>query len=147
MFTHFFYKVALPKEIPRSLKKDIVTLSKLKTKKACLERIRNLIVKKYKGCRMYEEFSLYLYSGLKIKSRRMHCTNLNYLVRFLLVRSGHFKEEDISLAYSFIAFSPHQYLKVRIGNKYMPIDAWAWTLGKKLGEYGHGWNMRRSKSF
>jgi hypothetical protein len=148
MLAHIFYKFPLPQRLPQNMQKEVKKLSKLKTKKECINAIYLLILKKYRGARIYGGLNFYFNNNIQkmwLDKDNQHCTNLNYIVRILLVKSGHFKEQDIILGYSFIAFSPHQYLKLKIGKGNLSLDPWGWTKGWKLGQYAHGFK-RRPKS-
>lgn len=70
----------------------------------------------------------------------LHCTNLNILLRELLIHSGKFTDEDIQKKWTQIRYlSPHQYVRVRVGSeKWINVDVWAKTYGTKFGDYAHG---------
>ena len=70
-----------------------------------------------------------------------HCTNLNYVLRVLLLKSGKFSEEDIKLKYTWINLSPHQYLKVNVGGRWVNADPWAGTKGMELDKYARGFYL------
>ena len=122
-------------------------LKKSKNKEDCLKRVYDILSKKYVGDRLktYTRlFDLIVSDINKLWSKKgfMHCTNINYLMRILLVNSGLFKDEDIKSKWTLIwYFSPHQYLKVRLSqNKFVNVDVWGKVYRIKFGDYAHGFN-------
>lgn len=75
--------------------------------------------------------------GIAKEKGFMHCTKLNYLLRFILVKSSKFKDEEIEQKLSWCGFIfPHQYLKIKIGkNKSVYVDLWGKRYGTKFGSY------------
>jgi hypothetical protein len=75
------------------------------------------------------------------RSGFLHCTNQNYLLALLLVKSRKFTENDIEPKWTLLwGLSPHQYLKVKVGDNYKNIDAWAARYGIGFGRYAHGFH-------
>lgn len=74
----------------------------------------------------------------------LHCTKLNYLLRYLLLQSGHFSEGDIKLKHALVGYiSPHQYVEVKVGeDKFINVDIWGQAYGIKFGDYAHGFNSK-----
>ncbi|NLC31349.1 MAG: hypothetical protein GX765_04845 [Candidatus Moranbacteria bacterium] len=70
----------------------------------------------------------------------LHCTNINYLARILLIESGFFKEEDIVLKWTLVWYiSPHQYLRVKmIDDEFINVDIWAKNYKIEFGDYARG---------
>ncbi len=69
----------------------------------------------------------------------MHCTNINYVLRTLLIKSGHFADDDIQIKWTIVWYiSPHQYLRIKTGDKYVNVDVWGYVYGIKYGEYAYG---------
>lgn len=70
----------------------------------------------------------------------MPCTVNNYLLKIFLVKSGWFKEEDIRRQHVFVNFVPHQYLQVKINDKWLDVDVGekqrALPIGKHLRYFG-----------
>jgi hypothetical protein len=63
-----------------------------------------------------------------------HCNGINYLAFTMLANSKFFKEDDIRFKYIFLNFVPHQYLQVKVGDKWIDFDpAGAGIRGKVLG--------------
>ena len=70
----------------------------------------------------------------------LHCHQMNYLFRTLLVASGKFQPDDIEACWTQIWFcSPHQYLVVTLGNSAkVEVDLWARVYGIPFGNHAHG---------
>lgn len=64
----------------------------------------------------------------------MPCTNQNYLLRLMLVKSGRFQEDDIVPKVTPLNLFIHQYLKVRVGDRWIDVDPWSAFLGVPLGK-------------
>jgi hypothetical protein len=59
------------------------------------------------------------------------------------VKSGKARDNQVKLGYSFVWYvSPHQYLKVRVGEKWVAVDPWNYGRGAALGKYATGFGMR-----
>jgi hypothetical protein len=66
----------------------------------------------------------------------LYCTGINYLLYVLLIKSKYFKPEDVRVKHVFVNFFIHQYLQVRIGDRYIDVDpAGTGIRGKPLGTY------------
>ena len=65
----------------------------------------------------------------------MPCPQTNYLLRIFLVKSGWFKDEDIKRKHIFVNFVPHQYLKVKIGDRWIDVDVGEKQRGLPLGRH------------
>ncbi|MBW2991376.1 hypothetical protein KY348_06780 [Candidatus Woesearchaeota archaeon] len=142
----------MPRKIPGKLPKDMqIIVNKLKksrNKEDCLRKAYDILSKKNRGHRLktytcLPELFVCNVNKLWKKKGFMHCTNINYLLRILLVKSGFFKEKDIKSKWTLVwYFSPHQYLKIRLNkNKFVYVDIWAKPYGIKFGEYAHGLNI------
>lgn len=72
----------------------------------------------------------------------LHCHHQNFLLRILLIRSNWFTEDEIALGFGLVFYvSPHQYLKVKVDNRWIAVDPWNYTYGAKLGEYANGFGF------
>jgi hypothetical protein len=152
MVFDLFFKTKLPEELPEELEKVIKDLKKSKDKQDCLKKAYNILAFRYSAY----FFSTYFYlhelfykniNKLFGKQKRMICTNFNYLMRILLVKSGFFSDKDIKIKWTQIWFvSPHQYLNVKINEKKtLNIDTWAKTFDIEFGDYAHGLNIIKKK--
>ena len=142
---HFFKKAPIPDKLPKELEELVPRLKQSKTKKECLQTAYRLLSEKYQGY-----FGIYTYLNIletfvsdinKLCDGRkfLHCHNLNYLLRILLIKSGFFSEEDIKLGWSMVWYiSPHQYLKIDVGEEVINVDLWGSAYGRAFGDYGHG---------
>lgn len=147
MIPNFFSKKELPDKLPLELDRIIGSLRKSRSKEACLKSAYDILTKKYYGSRIMTYtrfFDLFSWNDDKLwkKSGFLHCTNINYLMRILLVKSGFFKDDDIKLKLTLLWYiSPHQYLNIRInGKKSINVDVWGKRYGIKFGEYAHGFS-------
>lgn len=78
------------------------------------------------------------------KTGFLHCHHQNYLLRLLLIESGHFTEADIELGHSLVWFiSIHQYLKVKVNGRWLAADPWNSDYGATLGEYASGFRFKK----
>lgn len=129
-------------ELDEAIKK----LKKAKSQEDCLRKAYDIVSKNYRGymfktyTRIWEIFT-YKVSKLWKKSGFMHCTNINKVMKELLVKSGFFKEEGIKKKWTLVYYiSPHQYLQVDVNGKKVNIDIWAKAYGIKFGDYAHGFH-------
>lgn len=146
MIPNLFSKVEIPNSVPKGMQLVINQLKKSKNKEDCLRKAYNFLSKKYIGCHIYERlFDLFVTDLNKLWSKNggAHCTNLNYLLRVLLVKSRVLKDKDIELKLTWIYIAPHQYLKIRLGKtKFVNVDAWGAKHGIKFGDYARSFNYK-----
>lgn len=144
MIPNLLWKAKIPDNIPKSMQVIVNRLKKSRSKEDCLRKAYSFLSKKYYGCAVYTlPFDLFITDLYKLWDKDMsHCTNLNYLLRVLLIKSSFFKEEDISLKLTLIGYvSVHQYLRIRIKrNKFVNVDLWGSSHDTKLGNYAHGFH-------
>ncbi|MBT4540244.1 hypothetical protein HOC35_01905 [Candidatus Woesearchaeota archaeon] len=153
MIPNLFSKYPLPEKLPKTINEVVKQLKKSKNKEQCLKEAYQILIKKYRGYKIltYLKFHHAFITNLNqlwLKSGFLHCTQMNYLLRLLLVKSKHFKEKDIVPKYSLTYYtSPHQYLQVRIGkmkeidlenDKFVNVDIWGAANGIKFGDYANG---------
>jgi hypothetical protein len=135
----------IPAKLPADMEAAVNKLKKSRNKKECLEKAYKMLSEKYHGeklktyARIYELFITDI-GKLWEKSGYLHCTNINYLMRILLVKSGFFKDTDIKLKWTLLGMiSPHQHMEVKFGSgEWVKVDIWARKFGIKLGDYAHG---------
>jgi len=65
----------------------------------------------------------------------LHCTQLNFLLRLFLVKSGFFKEEDIRRKHVLVNFFIHQYLQVKVNGKWLDVDVFEYSNDLKIGQH------------
>jgi hypothetical protein len=59
-----------------------------------------------------------------------HCTTANYVLFVLLVNSKFFKPGEIRFRQVFLNFFIHQYLQVRVGDRWLDVDPGGSNIGK-----------------
>ncbi len=142
-----FSKRKIPNRLPSSMQTEVDRIAKCKSKEAALKCAYDLLTKKYRGYRVKTYVLLpdaFIDDIGKIwqKSGFLHCTNLNWLLKILLVKSGHFKISDIKEKRTLVWYiSPHQYLDVSVSkNKVVHVDVWSKAYGIPFGDYAHGFH-------
>ena len=66
----------------------------------------------------------------------IYCTGINYLAAALLSNSKYFRPQDIKVRHVFVNFFIHQYLQVRVGEKWVDFDpAGTGIRGSPLGTH------------
>ncbi len=137
-----FTKGKIPKKLPLEMQKEVNKLKKTKSKLECLKQAYNFIKKNFKSKRhqtVIKFFRLFVTDVNKLwdytkKDKFLHCTQQNYMLRVLLIKSNKFKEQDIGVIDGIhTGFGIHQYLIVNVGNKWMDIDVWFSNLGIGFG--------------
>lgn len=143
MIPFLFKKERIPLLIPKEMQDFADKLSRLKSKEKCLRSAYDFIRGKFtarklstftKFNRLFVKdiFKLWKYSK---KDKFLHCTQQNFLLRVLLIKSGKFKEKDIHLK-NFIhtKFFVHQFLRVKVDKKWIIVDVWFSYLGVPFGK-------------
>lgn len=150
---YLFGKSPLPKDIDRGTQSILNELADVTDKTEYLQRAYDLITRHYRGerqktfSRIWELFSQGI-EDLTNRSGFMHCTNQNYILSNVLVKSGLFSESDIRLHWTSIWYiTPHQYLEVTIGSRKYFVDCWARHYGIPFGSYARGFNTSIRRSF
>ena len=141
-----YKKLPLPENIPVEWQKEIDLLkSKSNSPEEFLTLTYNYLGQKYyskshslfRRLRTFTNFST-LFIGLDELYERtgfMHCTQLNFLLRIFLVKSGFFKEDDIRLRHMFFDFFIHQYAQVKTRSHWLAIDIFDYSNGLKIGKH------------
>ncbi len=143
----FFLKTSLPDRLPSEMDNLIQEIKKLQTKEECLQKIYNFLISKYRGSRIktvtrIPELFKKDVNFLWYREGFLHCTNINYILRIFLIKSGFFSEKDIYLKWTFIWYcAPHQYLRVNIEDNWINIDVWAYIYGIEYNNYASGFNQ------
>lgn len=140
-------KKNIPLLFPLKIQQVIDGLKKTRTKQECLHKAYRLLTAKYHGNRLktvtrFLELCPRSVDAVWARSGFLHCTNLNWLLRVLLVKSGHFTEEDIETCWTLLWYvSPHQYLRVKLDDgQQAKVDVWANVYGIGFGDYAHGFH-------
>ncbi|MES2224040.1 MAG: hypothetical protein V4469_03880 [Patescibacteria group bacterium] len=138
-----FSKVAVPDSIPSELNSKITEYNQIsKTDNEFLRNCYGYVTTKYKGSRIktITEFWSAFGDTLNKSEGFLPCTNQNYLLRVMLIKSGRFTEEDIQVIVVPLNFFIHQYLRVKADGNWIDVDPWSNFLnvsfGKKLSYFG-----------
>ncbi len=143
-FPNLFRKKKIPKKLPLIMELEIKKLKKTKSKLACLKHAFNFVKNNVQpGNKLFfrnlrrsfvnDIFKLWDYIK---KDGFLYCTQQNYLIRILLIKSGKFKEKDIALiTYIRKKFFIHQYMQIKINNKWIDVDVWFAHFGTPFGKH------------
>jgi hypothetical protein len=139
MIPNFFSKQEIPKEIPAGMQEIVNKLKKCKTKEECLKTAYDELTKSHSGS-MYGVWkyfpTLFIRNINKLwKRKKLVCTNLTYLMRVLLIKSGKFTEKDVKYQTKISIIRPHVFLRANVGDKWVNVDAWGKANGIPFGEY------------
>lgn len=143
---NLFVKTPIPDALPDEMQKIINEIKKSLNKEECLRRVYEILITKYRGHRIKTYLKLFDafrhdIGTLWSKNGFLHCTNINYVMRTLLVKSAFFTEDEIRLRWTQVWYiSPHQYVQVKIDNKWINIDVWACAYGIKFGDNANGFH-------
>lgn len=133
-----------------SLEQAVTELRRQDSAAAALQRAYEILGNRYRGQRWatltrFPELFVTSETRLWPATGFMHCTNINRLLRSLLLASGYFQEDDIRSRWTLIwFFSPHQYLCVRAEGRWIDVDVWARIFGIRFGD--HAWGFHKTKS-
>lgn len=141
------YMRPIPNNLPVEMAKCIEEIKLVGDKEQALKQAYSIITSRYKGQRLKTLIYFWklatsnphiLWTSIDF----LHCTNMNFLLRILLVKSGWFTDADIKPRWTLIwFFSPHQYLRVRlVGGNWINVDAWGAAHGIGYGDYAHGFH-------
>lgn len=126
----------------------IKQLKNTKSKELCLKFVYEILSLKYQGDRLKTVLFLPLLFDNDIeknwqRSGFLHCTNINKILKYLLLESGHFVKTDIERKWTLIwGVSPHEYLKIKTEEGIKNIDVWAKPYGVSYGDYAHAFNQK-----
>jgi hypothetical protein len=146
---NLFSKLRVPNEIPEGMQIIEKRLKKCKTKEQYLYTAYVLLSRHHKGTLgevLLSLPTLFMRDINKLWEREyMQCTGLCYLLRILLIKSRHFREEDIKHRISWcFGFFPHVFLSVRTNKGWVNVDPWGRAVGIHFGDYttGRKWLFR-----
>jgi len=140
----------LPTRIPLIIQREV---NKLRgTPEDVLRQAYNIITSRFKGGggSTFTQFSKMMWKDMSKAWNDKgfaQCTTQTFFLRLLLVKSGRFREEDVKVKHQLLRFNIHQYLLVRIKNKWVAVDPWARFKGIPLGRkidywFTHKYNPR-----
>jgi len=132
----------LPKEIPGDMERKIEELkNKANSSKELLELAFNYLGDRYHSERFNTILKFhYMFKDLDDIWKRtgfIPCNQSNFLMRVFLIKSGFFKEEEVRRKSVFLNFVPHQYLQVKIDDKWINVDVDEKHKGFKIGEHNN----------
>ncbi len=132
-----FKKTKIPLEISSEFEEVINKINKKsKTDYDFLKNSYDFVVSKYSGQRLETiiKFKYIFKNPFEFKSRFMPCTLQNHLLRTILIKSGRFSDDNIKLVIVPFNLIIHQYLKVRIDDRWINVDPWSNHLGVPFGK-------------
>ena len=138
-----FSKDGLPEELPDELNEAIMRIKEESgnNKEKFIQKSYEYITKNFRVTGPFVDFpSLFWHKPQHMleNRNRMHCTQLNYLLRLMLVNSGMFDDKDIKQRITTTRLCIHQYLKVKLNGKWIDADPWA-GVAKKIPLGKHSW--------
>lgn len=132
-------------QLPDEMKSLAREIGNQPNQEMALRSAYEALLKKYRGYRLatllrLDRFLITDMDMLWQKQGFLHCNQMNYLLRTLLVASGKFTGEDIEARWTQIwLFSPHQYLVVTLeSGQTIEVDLWGVAYGIPLGTHAHG---------
>jgi len=135
----------IPDKIPPNMEKTIKDLSaKSNSPYEFLENSYTYIGSKYHAERL-KTFLLFgdLFKPLSEiwkKDGFAHCTQLCYIMKIFLIKSGFFSPSDIKTKHTFVNLCIHQYLQVKIDKNWIDVDVGEksnnMTIGNHLKWFG-----------
>ena len=141
-----FRKYALPANIPPEVRQAILELESRSADQASyLKETYDFILQKNlqqwrhtRGKAALHIHRLFLRDLSKIWNTQgfVYCTGINFVTYVLLARSKFFVESDVRLRHVFANMVSHQYLQVKVGEKWVDADpAGIGIRGKPLGTH------------
>lgn len=135
-----FFKDKFPEKIPDNMEKVIIDLkAKANSNKEFLELAYNYIGNKYRSERFNTVFKFnYLFKPadeIWKMNGYIPCTQSNFLLRIFLVKSGFYKDKEIKKRHIFTNFALHQYLQVKVGDKWIDVDVGEKQRGLPIGKH------------
>lgn len=137
--------IILQEALPEAMRVVAEEIRQAADQEEALHQAYDALAKKYRGYRIltFLRLDCLLLSSLDAlwaRSGFLHCHHLNYLLRTLLVTSGHFENQAIQAHWTQIwLFSPHQYLTVAFEDgRVVEVDPWGRVYGIPLGSHAHG---------
>lgn len=142
MIPLLFRKAPLEKHIPKVLLPIIIQVKQEVSLTKAVQIAFDYVVSNWGGSRLLLvlKFNRLFDTNLeKMVSRKgyLHCTQMNYLLRYILVRSGKVKDGHIKqkLTNSW-SLSPHQYLEIKVKDEILILDPWNYQFGINFGSHG-----------
>lgn len=131
-------KSKLPEKLPEYWQKVVDELKqKSFSQDELLKNTYQYITTHYKGGRFKTILNLPLafQDPFSRHNGYLQCHIQNYLLRVILVKSGYFSDDDIQVKFVVFNFFTHQYLKVKVGEKWIDVDPHESYKGVSLGKH------------
>ncbi|MGE0792752.1 MAG: hypothetical protein AB7V77_01070 [Candidatus Woesearchaeota archaeon] len=131
------WKSKINDDLPKKVIKDLEEIGKkYKSKKKVLDKILEYEFDRFES-KMFQQFTefplLFVKSLNDIWKRKgyLHCHQQNLLIRYFLLKTKRFTEDDIKLKITNCYFMIHQYIKVKVeNNKWLNVDPFAMRMGE-----------------
>jgi hypothetical protein len=132
-----FSREPIPESIPQELK-EMIDLYHQSSKDnfEFLQQAYKYVTSKYTGSRGKTIFQFWrAFGDVYTKSEGfLPCNGQNFLLRTFLVKSGRFSEKDIKIKTIPLNLFLHQYLQVKVGERWIDVDPWSHFLGVPMGK-------------
>lgn len=120
-----FRKSPLPKVVSPFLQTKISTIKG--SKEHALKIAYDLVTSNFHGesGKTFLHLSQLFWSDDDVawkKGGYANCHKMNYFLRFFLVKSGVFVDEDIKVVHDILRYNIHQHLKVKIAKRWVVVD-------------------------
>ncbi len=132
-----FSRQPLPTVLPESIQKKIDQFNTEATDDAdFLSKAYGYVTATYQGSRVrtITNFLRAFENPIDHVPGFMHCTGQNYLLRLILVKNGRFQESDIRIKVVPLNLFIHQYLEVRVSERWVDVDPWSAFLNVPMGK-------------
>ncbi|MDD5071942.1 MAG: hypothetical protein PHQ42_04385 [Patescibacteria group bacterium] len=130
----------LSEKIPEDMERKIEELkNKSNSPREFLELAYNYLGTKYHSERLATVLKFhFMFKSLEDIWNRtgfIPCNQSNFLLRIFLAKSGFFKDKETRRRNTFVNFVPHQYLQVKLDNKWIDVDVGEKYRGMKIGRH------------
>ena len=135
---------SLPVHLSPELQKEIKKLKKIKDKKQVIIATLNYIKKNFESNSLLLFIQLHKHyykkaSAILQKKGFWPCHIQVFILRLLLIKSRKFEQDDIQVHYTFYNGIIHEYLKIRVNNKWIiRADPWGYNKGVPFGYQSMG---------
>ncbi len=140
-FENLGWKSKIKGRLPKKVNEDMHRFGKEgKTKEDVLDKVINYELKRFysKYYQYANEFVLFFRNNVRHlweKKGFLHCHQQNLILRYLLLETGRFTEQDIKIRETVCYIGLHQYLQIRVEEKkWINVDPFAMRLNHKKGE-------------
>ena len=133
----------LPIELPKELKEEIKKLDKIKDNKAFIIEALNYMKNNFQSNSILLFIKLHRHyykqiSKILEKKGFFPCHIQVFILLLILIKSKRFEQGDIQVHYAVYNGIIHEYLKVRLNNKWVDVDPWGYLKGVPFGYYSMG---------